>query len=173
MASKPMLSLLNASLEACLIEGTRVRESGLIVSTEVVQGETILFFHIDCEEGRKNLNLVGVGSKICDYLVFYTKDEEDKEIVCFLELKGKDLDGAIKQVLHTYQKVLELSKARVGKYHQLIAWKVCICLHGQAPRNRQSNIDQLITVFGKSNIRIKHGIKQYTLLGSFLREQTT
>lgn len=172
MASKPMLSLLNATLDACRIEGTRVRESGLTVSTEVVQGETILFFHIDCEDGRKNLNLVGIGAKICDYLVFYTKDGEDREIVCFLELKGKDQDGAIKQVLHTYQRVLELSKAKVGNYHQLVTWKVCICLHGQAPRNRQSNLDQLITVFGKSNIDIKHGRKQYTQLGEFLRGKT-
>ncbi len=173
MASKPMLTLLINRLEVCLIEGTRVRESGLTVSTETLPGETILFFHTDCDEGRRNLNMVGVGLKVCDYLVFYTKDDENKETVCFLELKGKRLEDATKQVISTYNRVKSLSREEIGRdQYPYITWKVCICMHGQAPRDTQRIADQLIEKFGKGNILIKHGTKHYQLLGVFLRKQT-
>ncbi|MGH2478801.1 MAG: hypothetical protein ACRDHW_03995 [Ktedonobacteraceae bacterium] len=173
MASTSMLALLNDKFAACLIKGTSVRESGLTVSTETFPGETILFFHTDCDEGRQNLNMISAGLKICDYLILYTKDSEPKEIVCFLELKGKKLEDAIRQVLSTRESLQALAIEEINrKHHQYITWKVCICLHGHAPRPGQHNIDELIKKFGKNNILIKHGMKQYKLLGSFLREQT-
>ena len=170
MASKLVLSFFNATLQACFIEGTRVRESGLIVSTEVLAGETILFFHIDCEDGRNSLGIAGKGAKICDYLVFYTKDDDSKEIICLLELKGKDLNSAIEQIIQTYRNIHVMAKEHLGKHVQQIRWKTCICMHGQAPRNRQSDRDTLIRVFGKENVRIKHGVKHDAELGFFLRE---
>lgn len=171
MASTSMLALLNDKFAVCLIAGTSVRESGLTVSTETFPGETILFFHIDSDEGRQKLKLVGAGLKICDYIVLYTKDNEQKEAVCFLELKGKKLEDAIKQVLSTQEALHSLIKEKINKrQHQHITWKVCICLHGHAPRPGQHNIDELVKKFGKNNILIKHGMKQYKLLGDFLRE---
>lgn len=171
MASKPVLSFLSTTLQACSIEGTRVRESGLIVSTEVLAGETILFFHIDCEDGRNSLGIVGKGAKICDYLVFYTKDDDNKEVICLLELKGKDLNSAIEQIIQTHRNIHMIAKEHLGKHVQQILWKACICMHGQAPRNRQSDRDTLIRVFGKENVRIKHGTTHDTKLGFFLRGQ--
>ena len=175
MVSNTMQVFLKERLQACCIDGTRVRESGLTVSTEVLAGEIVLFFHIDSKDGRKNLNMTVEGSRICDYIVFYTKDSVDREIVCFLELKGKHLDEAVKQILSTYQRVQELSKEKIDKkQHQQITWKACIFLHGHAPRNGQSSIDRLIKELGgKKNILIRHGIKQYTLLGQFFRESTS
>src|SRR5579859_7057861 len=113
MASNLMLALLTEKLQVCCIEGTRVRESGLTVSTEVFAGEIVHFFHTDTKEGRKNLNMVEEGSKICDYLIFYAKDNANSEAVCFLELKGKHLDEAVKQILSTYQRVRELAREKL------------------------------------------------------------
>ena len=74
MVSKPLFVLLNGTLQTCLINGaTRVRESGLTVSTEKLPGETILFFRTDSGEGRKKLNMLQENLKICDYLVYYSR----------------------------------------------------------------------------------------------------
>lgn len=145
-----MLSFLNARLQACCIKGTRVRESGLIVSTNTLPGEKILFFRTDCHEGRESLDMVGESLKICDYLVLYIKDGEKREIVCFLELKGRNLDDAVKQVLSTRERVVALSKEEIErKHHPNITWKACICLHGTAPRNRQSSLNELLNFLAK------------------------
>lgn len=171
MASESIFVLLTGRLGSCRIDGTSVRESGLVVSTETFSGETILFFHIDSLEGRRCLGMPDAGAKACDYLVFYAKNSDDKEIVCFLELKGKKLDDAIKQVLSTHQRILVLAKEEVDRKQQaLIFWKVCICLHGQAPRSGQHSVDELIKRFGRDNVLVKHGVKHYKLLGTFLRE---
>lgn len=170
MASTSMFALLAERLDSCQIDGTSVRESGLVVSTETLPGETILFFHIDSPEGRQHLGLLAEGAKACDYLVFYAKNNDDNEIVCFLELKGKKLEDAIKQVLSTHQCITVLAKEEIDrKQHAYIFWKVCICLHGQAPRSGQQSIDQLIKTFGRENVLVKHGVKHYKLLGTFLR----
>jgi hypothetical protein len=170
MASESMFVLLTGRLGSCRIDGTGVRESGLVVSAETLTGETILFFHIDSPEGRQCLDLLSEGAKACDYLVFYTKNNDDKEIVCFLELKGKKLEDAIRQVLSTHQRIVILAKEEIDrKLHAYIVWKVCICLHGQAPRSGQQSVDQLIKTFGKDNVLVKHGVKHYKLLGTFLR----
>jgi len=168
-----MFTFLNARFHACRKKGTRVRESGLTVSTNKLPGETILFFCTDCDEGRKSLNMVGEGLKICDYLVFYMKESEYKEIVCFLELKGRNLEDAVRQVLSTRRRIVDLSYEEIdSKQHAHICWKACICLHGGAPRNMQSFADELVQVFGRGNIHIKHGVTHYQLLGDFLRKKT-
>lgn len=169
-----MLTLLKGMLQSCCQRGTSVNESGLTVSTERLPGEIILFFHTDCPEGRKSLSMVGEGVKVCDYLVLYLKDDQDREIVCFLELKGKKLEDAIKQVISMHQRVLALAREKIDR-EQLqnnVGWKACICLHGQAPRNGARIENQLIEKFGKGNVRIKHGVKHDKLLGEFLREKT-
>lgn len=173
-SSKPMLVLLNGTLQSCCQKGTSVNESGLTVSTERLPGEIILFFHTDCPEGRKSLSMVGEGVKVCDYLVLYLKDGEDREIVCFLELKGKNLGDAKEQVFSTEQRVLALAKEKISqeRLKSSIGWKVCICLHGQAPRNRTRIEDELKDKFGKDNVRIKHGVKHDKLFGEFLRKKT-
>jgi hypothetical protein len=133
-------------------------------------GETILFFRTDSGEGRKKLNMLQENLKICDYVVYYAKSDEEKEIICFLELKGKKLEEAARQVISTCYHVNALIKQQIAEnQHQKFVRKVCICLHGQASRLKQSLNDQLIKEFGKDNIRIKHGITHDKELGSFLR----
>lgn len=171
MASKPMLALLKSTLQACYTEGTRAHESGLKVSTEKRPGETILFFKIDSSEGRKYLNMRGEGLKVCDYLVFYAKDAENREVTCFLELKGRKLEEAVEQVISTFHHVKALTLEKIDKeWHPHLVWKACICLHGQSPRPGNRVKELLKKEFG-GNVRIKYGIKHdKEEFGLFLRE---
>ncbi|MBA2286458.1 MAG: hypothetical protein H0W02_13340 [Ktedonobacteraceae bacterium] len=95
MGLKSMSTMFSKVLQQCLEKGTSIHESGITVSTKVFAGEKIIFYHIDCKEGREGLNIKLEGNKICDYLIFFTKDKEDYEIICFLELKSKNLEMAI------------------------------------------------------------------------------
>jgi len=109
------------------------------------------------------------GIKICDYLVSYTKDNEIKEVVCFMELKGKNISIAIKQILDTHERVIAISKQEIAReHHSRIHWKACICLHGSAPKRNQRLEDKLAEKFGKENIRIRRDVG----LGDFLRGNT-
>jgi hypothetical protein len=171
MASKPMLTFLTVLLQGCRMQGTSVRESGITVSTEILAGETIIFFHLDCDEGRTSLKMTDEGVKICDYIIFYTEDKEDKEIVCFLEPKGTDLKVAAKQVEQTHKHTAALSNENIHrKHHQHITWRICICLRGQAPSTNQRIRDQLKQNFGKGNVEIKHGITRHDI-GPLLRRK--
>lgn len=171
MASKPMLVFFTALLQTCYLKGkTGIHESGITVSTRKLAGETLLIFHTDCEEGRKSLHMTTSGIKICDYFVFYTKDNDNAEVVCLLELKGSGLKDASKQVLETHTYTIAALKEKSRKeLYQHISWKVCICLHGQASRGSRHIHDELIQRFGKSNICIKHGITKFDM-GEILRK---
>lgn len=169
MASHSMRALLSVTLAGCFVSGTSVTESGLTVSTDRLSGEIILFFKTDSPEGRLSLGITGENLKACDCLVLYAKENNRAEIACFLELKGKKLEVAVKQVINTFRHAKMLVEREVEREQQnYITWKVCICMHGQAPRNDQRSVDQLIKEF-KSHVRIKHGVKHYKELGSFLR----
>jgi hypothetical protein len=172
MTTKPVLSFLEATLCTCRIAGTSVRESGLAVSTEVLSGETIFFFKTDGPEGRKCLAMLREGVKICDYLIFYTRDNEVREIICFLELKGKKLENAAKQVISTFSHFSSLAPEVMRRRESgQFSCMVYICLHGQAPRNGQRCENQLKEIFGKGNVRIKHGVKHDRSIGTFLRQK--
>ncbi len=176
MGDKPMLAFLNTTFQTCLIPGTSAQESGLKVSAEKQRDETILFYRVDCNDGRKCLNMPGEGKKICDYLVFYTKNEDSGEILCFLELKGGGEEDAIKQILSTYDGMLTLLKLKfTGKQYsstiEHLVCKACICLHGQTPTGNQRAKEALFKRFGRGNVRIKYGIRHYKLLADFLRER--
>jgi hypothetical protein len=175
MDDKPMLTFLSTTFQACLMNGTSVQESGLKVSAEKQRDENILFFRTDCNNGRKCLNMMEEGRKICDYIVFYTKNQVKREVVCFLELKGSREDDAIRQVLSTQAGILALIKSKIGlkEYTHVVehvVWKVCICLHGQTPTGNQRAKEELLKKFGTGNVRIKYGVKHFKLLADILRE---
>ncbi len=171
MAFESMHILLKTQLHGCQIKGTSVRESGLTVSTGILAGEIILFFQTDSNQGRRCLNMKGENVRCSDYLVFYANDKSVKEKVCFLELKGQRFQHAVDQVTNAYNHLTALSKDGLDKcQRQNVVWSVSICMHGQAPVDEQKGREQLIKIFGKENIRIKHGVKQDKLLGDFLRK---
>src|SRR5437773_10121294 len=129
-----MYTLLITHLQSCREPGTSIQESGIKVSTEKQKDEDIVFFHTDCDEGRKGLQMEAEGKKISDYLIYYTKKAEKSEVICFLELKGTKLETAVKQVTETHEHVDALSKEEIhSRHHSNFKWRICICLHGSAP----------------------------------------
>lgn len=174
-AVKPMQDFLNSALKVCLCSGTSVNESGLAVSAEKKQNEVILFFHIDCSDGRKCLNMLSDGVRICDYLVFYTKDNDQKEVVCFLELKGGKEKDAVEQIMSTYagfkRLIVKNDSGQQSKVVENALLKACICFHGTSPRLDPDARKKLKEVF-RQNVLIKHGInKPFKQLSDFLRQQ--
>jgi hypothetical protein len=172
MPSKPLHAFLFTKFQSCRKHGTSTnREHGLKVSTETFEGETIIFFHTDCIEGRECLRITNPGYKVCDYLIYYSKEEKQNEIVCFLELKGTNLEDAKKQVTETYRylKMLLSAEFRSGEPQSLI-WRICICLHSHAPSTNPHMRDELIRNYGKKNVEIKHGISQHNI-GPLLRRE--
>ncbi|GAC1651799.1 MAG: hypothetical protein NVS4B12_22870 [Ktedonobacteraceae bacterium] len=168
MALKPVQMLLKRQLSSCLMQGkTSITESGITVSTDRVLDEIILFFRTDSDEGRSCLD--AMGSRFCDCLVFYTKESEQEEMLCFLELKANGLKDAKVQIDKTHQKVKMLL---VTKKLQA-TYMACICMRRQAPLGDMRHVEELKRTFGRDNVRIKQGIKDDTRLGDFFRKRTT
>ena len=172
MPSKPLHDFLNAHLKNCCTQKTSAQESGIQVRTEPLLGEKILFFHTDCDEGRTclKMKLTGASSnKICDYLIYYTKDDQERETVCFLELRSTDLASATEPIKDVHKQTNMLIRDEIpGKCHEDFAFRVCICLRSQAPSTGQHIKNLLIQTFGKGNVEIKHGTTPYDI-GPFLR----
>lgn len=172
MPSKPLHAFLITNFQTCRKHGTSTnREHGLKVSTETLEGETIVFFHTDSNEGRTCLRITNPGYKVCDYLIYYSKEDKQNEIACLLELKGTNLEDAKKQVTETHRhlKVLLSAEFRSDEPQNLI-WKICICLHSHAPSINQRIRDELIRNYGRKNVEIKHGIPQHNI-GLLLRRE--
>lgn len=171
MPSKPLHAFFVTNLQICRKPGTSAKEKGLKVSTETLEGETIIFFHTDCDEGRRCLSITNQGNKVCDYLIYYSKEDKQNEIACLLELKGTNLEDAKKQVTETHRhlKVLLSAEFRSGE-PQSLRLRICICLHSHAPSTNQRIRDELIRDYGKKNVEIKHGIPQHNI-GPLLRRE--
>src|SRR6266567_8468376 len=168
MPSKPLHAFLVTYLQSCRESGTSASEKGLKVSTEKLTGENIIFFRTDCNEGRECLKLTNQDNKVCDYLIYYSKDGKRSEIVCFLELKGTNWDDAAKQVTETDEHIKLLLNESIHTGHQNFIWRVCICLHNHAPSVNQRIREKLKRKYGSNNVEIKHGVPRHNI-GPFLR----
>jgi len=172
MPSKPLHAFLVTHLQDCRELGTSASEKGLRVSTETLVGETIIFFHADSSEGRQGLKITNQNKKVCDYIIYYTQEVKQSEIVCFLELKGTNLEDAARQVTetHTHLKII-LNPEIHSRYHNNFTWRICICLHNHAPSVNQRIREELKRRYGNENVEIKHGRSQHNI-GSLLRRDT-
>lgn len=169
MAPNLVYNLLKQRLAACLMEGTTsITEYGITVSTERLSGEIILFFRIDSDAGRICLDMVGL--KACDCLVFYTRETEQEEKLCFLELKGNGLASAVQQIVSAHRKIKLLLEANHIQNVTLIA---CICMRHQVPQGDLRHADELKRYFGKGNVHLKCGRKHYTELGLLFRKRAS
>lgn len=168
MAPTPLLTLLQQKLSSCLMQGTSISESGLTVSTDKLSGEVILFFRIDSAAGRSSLGMEDL--KVCDCLVFYATENEQREMLCFLELKAAGLDKAAQQILSVYRKIkLLLETNRI----QLVTLKACVCMRHQVPLGDLRYAGELKRVFGPGNVHLKFGTRHYQQFGIILRSKTT
>jgi hypothetical protein len=104
-----MHGILKSALSNCLIPGTKAHQSGITVSTKKNPREIILVFLIDSDEGRKNLKMEAGGVQICDFLYCYAKYSIKEEIICLLELKGRNIEEAAAQVLDTRKYLIRAS----------------------------------------------------------------
>lgn len=162
---KTVEKVLDEHLLPCKMTKRSITESGLTVSTDIRPGEIIIFFRIDCADGRLCLGM-DKDSKCCDGLVFYVAINVRNEKLCFLELKAAKLKDAKEQIVKAYDHVKQLLDAEhVSDAVQM----ACICMKNQASPSEMRNIDELKRIFGKNNVRLKTGVKHDKELGDFLR----
>ncbi len=154
-------------LSGCLLAGkTSHKEDGVEVSLQPASGETVLFFHIDEKSNpnckfRQLLGLDREGMKICDLIVFYAKDNE--RIICFVELKGKDINTAKEQVINTYTYFKNFLKKAAPSL--TFTPKTYIRSNVSAPQEIEEYKKELKTNFGEAN----YDISKNSDLGDFLR----
>ena len=170
--TRPVIVVLKPLLQNCLIRGTKAHEHGLTVSIEPQPDEKVYFFHVDCKEGNQCLGMNKQEKEKCnDYLVFYSKETNVNEVLCFLELKGQDIRKAKEQVINTHDYIKALLKDKVSQSQKHFILSVYICLSGPAPQQTQRVQNKLIARFGRGRIRIRTVVKKdNTEFPRFLRE---
>ena len=172
---KSMLALLETQLpHNCHIHKTRIHENGVTVSIKKKQGETIRFFLTDNSLARACFAMTEQGIKCCDYLLLYTNEGNIKksEVLCFIELKGKDLDKAVKQIIDTHKYVTAFSRQHLDKKQQPNVTKaVAIFIHERVPAHQsRREREKLARIFDNNHIDIKHGVQRGYDIGQFVRK---
>ncbi len=155
-------------LTGCLLTGkTSFKENGVEIKVIPQSGETILFFSIDEQSNpscklRQVLNIDQQNMKICDLIVFYGKGND--RVICFVELKGGDLQRAVEQIRNTYNSFRKILLSRCSHCNGFIP-KAYIKTNSSAPQEIKEYQKQLCTTFGKSN----YDISKNSDLGNFIR----
>jgi len=115
-----MLEVLETQLPPeCHVEKTSIHENSITVSIQREHGEIIRFFLTDHDSARECFAMQLEGVKSCDYLLLYTREEsmQDKELFCFIELKGKALQKAVSQILDTHKYFTEFYRIFLENKH--------------------------------------------------------
>lgn len=126
---------LTALLQSACISESKITENNIGISVEYAKIEkpkkNLLLFHSDgCHEFH-NVFLPCLKNepspKCCDGLVLYinTENTQCPLTICFVELKGKNVDDAVEQVLDTYEPIRTYLKA-AGISESKIKWKAII-----------------------------------------------
>lgn len=161
---------------------TRISDSGNTVAMTLKSDEQVLFFDLDrdvCALKQLILNQQDwEDKKICDGLVYFT--DGVKWVLCFVELKGQDIERAAKQIVNTYKfmrKHLEdcLKRTDIGKglIHK-IQWRAYILQHRTSSSpSLKSNHDKIrkrheVDKELRSNFS-KHCIDKNSDIGKFIR----
>ncbi|MDJ0735259.1 MAG: hypothetical protein QNJ47_14575 [Nostocaceae cyanobacterium] len=155
-------------LTGCFLPGkTSFKENGVEIKVQPESGETILFFSIDEQSNpscklRQVLKIDRQNMKICDLIVFYGKDNH--RVICFVELKGSDLERAVEQVENKYKSLTNILSSRCNSFIS----KAYIKTNSSAPQEIKQYQEQLSTTFGKNN----YDISKNSDLGDFIRGAT-
>ena len=153
----------NTLLLTCLTLGRSYSESGIGVQMRSKPGEVALFFAIDDQTNPSSTlrSDLGIEGSICDCIVYYV--QENRKVICFVELKGRDVKHAGNQVLNTYRyfkqsldkRLRSLSKACRSQLGQ-IEWMGLICYSSAAPSGDVRAVsDRFKKEFGKNKYDIK------------------
>lgn len=175
MSVTPIQQLLMTQLASCKMSGTTIKDKGITVSMDRRTGETVLFFHLDSNEGYACLGIdrhANTGShesaQCCDGLIFYVKKLENaKYLLCFLEMKGGDQEEAVKQIISVYKRIkVFLDKQHLFDPKRMMA---CICARHQVPTVVQKKLrEELKAIFGE-HVHIRTGVSHYDI-GLVIRE---
>lgn len=142
--------LFETLLLQCLMRGMSLGDSGGRISLNLTEGETGAFFKLDNRQSEACLRVQG---EICDGLVLYTR--KDEKIFCLAELKGKNTDHAVEQILNVCKKQVNT-----------IRWKAYIYQRGASPEPiKPSLVKELKQTFGEKGYAISHDSD----IGKFLR----
>lgn len=149
----------NTLLLTCLSTKRSFSEAGGRIRFNQDTNETILLFVIDQESNRNSTvyqDFIKNGP-VCDLIIYYIKDNE--KIICFIELKGSDIQKAIEQIENTFNKFRKsLEQSTRDKdccpHCTNIRYKSYILLHGSAPRLTKDHGQRLEHCFGRGNVSI-------------------
>jgi hypothetical protein len=169
-----MLALLETRLpRECHIHKTSIHENGVTVSVKKEQGEIIRFFLADHQQARACFAMHEEGIKCCDYLLIYTSEnnQNQREILCFIELKGKDLRKAGKQICDTHQYITEFARQFLdNKLESNVTKAAVIFLHERVPSGKSwREREKLARIFDENCIYIKHAVQRNCNFGQFIR----
>src|SRR6266516_7639533 len=74
-----------------------------------IEGEVILCFQLDDQEKRVARSLgMPEAIKRCDGLVFYSQDGKTDRVICLVEMKSTNVEGADEQLISTKKYITEL-----------------------------------------------------------------
>lgn len=147
----------NSLMLTCLSNKTSYGEAGCNITIVPERSESILLFVID-EQSNPRSNIrqtleMSRAETLCDCIYFYLKGEQ--RTLCFVELKGSDLEHAVNQVINTKQKFLQALE-KTNRVHrnppQHFRWKAYIRLCGNAPAKVKQYIKALDQHFDLSDV---------------------
>ena len=125
--------------------GTKINESGVNVSIDKKRGETVLFFRLDSGDNRRLLKYLDIGDtgRICDLLIYYLNENDDKPSIFLVELKGKKTSDAIAQIESVYDAFSK--KLTAEKIFDDFKWGAFIKTNSKSPvpKNNKQLLDRL------------------------------
>ena len=150
------------------IHGTSVEENGVRVTGHEQRGEKILVFRLDTKDKsiRRSLGFPDQ-SGICDYLFVLSREtlgergaKEYKRTLCLVELKGKEVEHAIEQIVNTYNRLNDILRQdnSCRSFLKNVIWKAYICSNDRSSIvPNKSSTDRLIKTFRqRKNFDMSH-----------------
>jgi len=126
---------ITALLQSACISESKIIENHVGISVDYNKikkpKENLLLFHTDGSHEFHDDFLPSLtkkpSPKCCDGMVFYINTENPQYplTICFIELKGKNVDEAVKQILDTYDPIRIYLQA-TGIPESKIKWKAVI-----------------------------------------------
>ena len=130
----------------CKIAGTSCAEfgTGKRVSMRASRGELVEVFHVDDNSNpsctlRSEIDLSG---RICDCIFHYEYEvgKGAKYILCFVELKGRDVSRAVEQLINTFNRIRD----RLCPFHSdVLRFKAYIYIGISAPADNKKAFSKL------------------------------
>ncbi|HKM42216.1 MAG TPA: hypothetical protein VJY43_06575 [Methanocorpusculum sp.] len=150
---------ITALLQSACISESKIIENhvGISVDYNKIKKplENLLLFHTDGSHEFHDDFLPSLtkkpSPKCCDGLVFYINTENPQYplTICFIELKGKNVDEAVEQVLDTYDPIRTYLKA-AGISESKIKWKAVIISSRGCSQNKDMAVKRLMDKFNRN-----------------------